>query len=113
MTDKPGGKFIKVKWTHSFPDEPALIYSELDENRWEVRKVEMFPDGHCGYASATESAGGTSLSLVPLPQLAEIAAEPEFEPAEIPRKEFDHVWTNRDGKRAGSGGDQEVCGKNR
>jgi hypothetical protein len=32
--------YLKVKWNRSFPDEPMLLYSELDRERWEVRKVE-------------------------------------------------------------------------
>jgi hypothetical protein len=34
--------YLKVKWNRSFPDEPMLLYSELDRERWEVRKVEFF-----------------------------------------------------------------------
>jgi hypothetical protein len=33
--------YLKVKWNRSFPDEPMLLYSELDRERWEVRKVEF------------------------------------------------------------------------
>ena len=53
--------YIKVEWIHSHADEPTLLYSELDQARWEKRKVEVFADGHCGYASSTESAGFTRL----------------------------------------------------
>jgi hypothetical protein len=42
--------YIKVKWSHSFPDEPILLYSELDRERCEIRKVEAFPGGRMGYA---------------------------------------------------------------
>jgi hypothetical protein len=33
--------YLKVKWNRSFPDEPMLLYSELDRERWAVRKVEF------------------------------------------------------------------------
>ncbi len=87
--------YIQVKWKHVFPAEPVLMYSELDENRWEVRKVEVFPDGHRGYASTAGSFGGTRLGKEPIPPLAEIAADSQFEPAEISREEFERVWANR------------------
>ena len=29
--------YIKVRWLQSFSDELILYYSELDENRWNVR----------------------------------------------------------------------------
>ncbi len=43
-------KYIRVKWNHLFSDEPVLLFSELDDARWEVRKIEVFRDGHQGYA---------------------------------------------------------------
>jgi hypothetical protein len=71
-------EYIKVKWLHSHPDEPVLLYSELDDNRWETRKVEVFADGSIGFASATEdtSSTNTKLSIVPIPTVEEIASDP-------------------------------------
>ena len=84
--------YLKVRWIHSHADEPVLLYSELDEYRWEKRKVEVFADGHCVYASAAASAGSTQLSEGPIPSLAEIADDAQFEPLEITREEFEDVW---------------------
>ena len=55
----------------------------------------MFPDGHQGYASATESFGGTELGKVPVPPLVLIAADSQFDPTEISREDFEHVWVCR------------------
>ncbi|MFP3795822.1 MULTISPECIES: DUF6881 domain-containing protein [Paraburkholderia] len=84
--------YIRVKWIHSIPTEPTVIYSELDVDRWELRKIELYPDGHIGFASATVCAGGSGLSKEPLPQLSEIAGDPQFEPAEVSKSEFEQVW---------------------
>lgn len=35
-------KYIKVIWMHSFDDEPTELYSEIDDERYETRKVEFF-----------------------------------------------------------------------
>jgi len=88
-------KYICVKWNHSFPDEPIWLYSELDDDRWEVRKVEVYGDSRQGYASETEYYGSTGLGEVPVPPLTEIASDPEFEPAEITKEEFEEVWARR------------------
>ena len=82
------------------------MYSEIDKKRWEVRKVEVFPDGHRGHASAAGSFGGTRLGKEPIPPLTEIAADSQFEPAEISREEFERVWANRqdDDKGEATGG---------
>jgi hypothetical protein len=36
--------YIKVFWKHQHRDEPVELYSELDDGRWEVRKVEVSRD---------------------------------------------------------------------
>jgi len=87
--------YIKVNWIHSFPNEPTLLYSELDNDRWEKRKVEIFADGHCGYASLSESERSTRLGEEPIPSLTQIASDPQFKPIEIPKEEFEKVWTER------------------
>jgi hypothetical protein len=87
--------YIKARWIHSNADEPILLYSELDQDRWETRKVEVFADGHFGYASPTESAASTRLGEVPIPLLAEIGSDPQFKPVEITRQEFEDVWGKR------------------
>ena len=87
-------KYIKVTWHHSHPTEPVLLYSELDESRFEQRKVEVFADGRWGYASFSESVGTTRLGEAPVPSLAEIAADPQFSSEEIGKDEFETVLAN-------------------
>jgi hypothetical protein len=87
--------YIKVQWIHSDPDDPILLYSELDENRWETRKVEVYADGHCRYANHNESTDSTMLGLVPVPTSAEIASDPQFHPVAITKKDFEEVWAKR------------------
>jgi hypothetical protein len=90
-------KYMLVKWKRSKQDYPVLLYSEIDDNRWETRKVEFFLDGKCGFASATESNAGTRLGEAPIPSLPEIAKDVQFEPREITKEQFESVW---DGRRA-------------
>ncbi len=54
-------RYLRVQWLHSHPDEPVTLYSELDDEGWEVRKVEIFADGHIGFASKTEVVGSIEL----------------------------------------------------
>ena len=69
-----------------------MLYSELDDQRWEQRKVEVFRDGRMGFADGEREFGGSGLGLMPWPPLAKIAADPQFEPVEITGPEFEHVW---------------------
>jgi hypothetical protein len=91
--------YIKVKWLHSSSEDPILLYSELDEERWEKRKVEVFKDGHCGYASADEAIGSTRLGEEPIPSLGEIASDSQFVPIEIAKEEFEEIWARRKNKK--------------
>jgi hypothetical protein len=88
-------KYLLVKWLHNFPNEPALIYSELDELSNEVRKIEIFPDGSKGFASATENCGDTELSIEPIPDITEIMKDGQFQPKEINNDEFEKAWRKR------------------
>lgn len=91
-------KYVRVGWKHQHPDEPVILYSELDAARWEVRKVEVFRNGRCGYASAGGSSGGSKLGKEPIPELSEIARDPQFEPVEITQAEFEDVWARREAR---------------
>jgi hypothetical protein len=88
-------KYICVKWNHSLSNEPVLLLSEIDDDRIERRKVEIFVDGRIGYASSTESYGGTRLGEVAIPPLSEISNDPEFEPTEISKEDFEIAWESR------------------
>jgi hypothetical protein len=87
--------YIAVKWKHTNPAYPVVLYSELDEQGWEQRKVEVFADGRHGYADRSESTAGTRLGVEAMPPLAEIASDPQFEPSEITRERFEEVWSDR------------------
>jgi hypothetical protein len=88
-------KYVRVAWKHQHPDEPVILYSELDAHRFEVRKVEVFRNGRCGYASAEGESGGTKLGVLAMPELSEIAKDRQFEPIEISPEEFESVWARR------------------
>jgi hypothetical protein len=85
-------KYLLVKWMRSKSEYPCLIYSELDDARWETRKVEIFPDGHIGYANELERSGSTRLGEAPIPALEEIAQDPQFQASELNPEDFDRVW---------------------
>jgi hypothetical protein len=88
-------KYIRVGWTHRHPEDPVLLYSELDAQRCEVRKVDVFRDGRLHYASDEGTTGDTELSEAAIPALSELARDPQFEPVEIERAEFEAVWEQR------------------
>jgi hypothetical protein len=88
-------KYIRLKWNHTNPDEPVWIFSELDDEGKEIRKIECFRNGFCDIATASGSSGTAALMTMPLPDLKVLARDPEFIPVEISKDQFEEVWTHR------------------
>lgn len=88
-------KYIRLKWNHTNPDEPVRIFSELDADDKEIRKIECFRNGFCDIATASGSSGTAALMTLPLPDLRVLARDPEFTPVEISKDQFEEVWTKR------------------
>lgn len=84
--------YICVEWKHDFADEPVTIYSEIDPQGWEKRKIELFRNGSVGLASSSSHFGDSYLSEAPLPSLEEINADPQFLGQKIASAEFSRLW---------------------
>ena len=85
-------KYFFARWLHDFMDEPTSFYSEIDEHRYEVRKIEIYRDGRFGIATQEFQYGETELGDQAIPSLAEINEDPKFEAHEISREEFEQEW---------------------
>src|SRR5690242_2545950 len=83
--------YLLVRWNHEFTDEPIMVYSELDAQRYEMGKAEIFRGGRLGLAGAGIERD-SKLGDQPVPPIDEIAASPEFIPQEISRHEFEAIW---------------------
>ena len=90
-------RYMYVKWLHKDPGAPVQIYSEIGDDSYERRKVEIYKNGRKGFADTSEEYGGTALGVMPVPPLKDIAAQPEFEPKEISAEEFQKIWMKRRG----------------
>jgi hypothetical protein len=85
-------RYLKVSWIHPFVEEPVLLYSEINEDNFEVRKIEIYQDDSFGIASETKEFGGTALGIDKIPPLEEIRTDTQFLPSEISKAEFEDVW---------------------
>jgi hypothetical protein len=90
-------RYIAVQWHHHCPEDPIELLSEIDDAGWEQRKIEVYADGRRDFADQREHTGATDLSLSPIPSLEEIAADPQFNPREISREEFEMSWKGAKG----------------
>jgi hypothetical protein len=87
--------YVRLEWIHDHEDEPDLIYSELDDERYETRKIEVFKDGRMVKVSEDHpESGSTGLAVLPIPSIEETNAisEEQFHAAEISAAEFEDLW---------------------
>jgi hypothetical protein len=87
--------YLRVLWLHLHPNEPIDLWSELDGDRYETRKLEFFPDGRIGYADKSDAAHGTQLGIEVMPTFEEIASQAEFKPEILTRDAFESMWAIR------------------
>ena len=91
----PKTSYLYVHWKKPHPGEPGHLYSELDRERYELRKVELFADGRRGFADANEEFGGTRLGETAVPTLEELADDPDLEAKASTVEEFQRQWLKR------------------
>lgn len=85
-------EYLATRWLHEQADYPVLMYSELADDRYESRKVEIFLDGRIGLAARDFEHGDTFLGVAPIPTVEEINGLREFEARRIDRIEFQAIW---------------------
>jgi hypothetical protein len=88
----PEMEFIDVTWRHKTESDPIRLVSELDEQRYEKRKLEFFADGRVGFASSASSSEGTMLGVEPVPPLSEINSDVQFSGSNISSADFEALW---------------------
>jgi hypothetical protein len=84
--------YLKVVWKHEENEYPCILYSELDDNRYEIRKVDVHSDGSMFHACEAQSSGDAILGCAPTPNISERNADSEFDAFEIPEQEFEAIW---------------------
>jgi hypothetical protein len=85
--------YLRCEWIHDFADEPRFIYSKLDDERYETRKVEVFKDGRSTRASIDDlNRDPMALADQPIPTLEEVEEYKEFHVEEISAAEFEDIW---------------------
>ena len=87
--------YINVIWRSTDPADPVRLVSELDEQGYEVRKLEFFRNGVVGYADESATANGCALGKVPVPSLSEINQDDQFLGVSISAVAFEELWAGR------------------
>jgi hypothetical protein len=54
-------RYQAVRWAHDLVDEPVMLFSEIDADGYEVRKVDEYRNGRLDLADAVTETGSTAL----------------------------------------------------
>ena len=71
-------RYLLAEWTHQEEDEPYLIYSEMDEERRETRRVEFYRNG-ITFSYGGERGNEGALRREPFPEDLRDLQPPEGE----------------------------------
>ncbi|MCP4215955.1 MAG: hypothetical protein GY765_14980 [bacterium] len=66
--------------------------SEMDNDRNETRRIDIFKDGRVEYAPIVSSSGDDFLGDQPFLDIKVIRADPDLKVAIIKRSEFEKMW---------------------
>lgn len=86
-------KYVLAEWEHDFDDEPYLIYSELDDGRREIRRVEFYRNG-ITFSYGGERGNEGALAQEPFPEdLRDLHPEEgDYTAREISPGLFYEIW---------------------
>ena len=84
--------YEKVTWHHQFETEPVEMYMELDDNRYEKRKIEVFRSGVLSAVGTGIKSDISFLSIEPIPMPDEISKDSQFSHKMISPEDFELVW---------------------
>lgn len=81
--------YYKTIWNHTNDDFPIIMYSEIDAERFETKRLDIFPDEHVAYFDTR-----TPLELGEAPYPSDfdaINATGEFDVSEISAIDFENI----------------------
>jgi hypothetical protein len=84
--------YLFVKVNNEEDSIPVEMYHELDDLRFEKRRVEIFRDGSVGWADENTNNGKTLLTWESVGSLEEIGINENFLPEVISSEKFDQIW---------------------
>lgn len=91
--------FLKIEFiNYNSSDLCDFTYSEIGEDRYEIRKIDIWKNGKIEFAFDDIEYGNTFLGIEPMPSLEVLNYEDKWGKTiaqEISFKEFEQVWEEK------------------
>lgn len=86
--------YVLLEWSHKWDDEPVQIWSELDDQRCETRKIEVFSHGFRLTYDHEDPRSAAGLADVPFPEdLRKLNAAGPFHASSVSQSDFEGLWS--------------------
>lgn len=90
-------RYIQVDWIHNYPDDPTRLYSEVGDDGYEIRRIDIYRDGRTERVSEDTQDEYNFLNPQVYPSLEELNSKDEWDETkaqEITKDDFETVWAN-------------------
>jgi hypothetical protein len=94
--------YVHVIWNAPAQVQPIGYYDEIDSDRWSIRCIREFSDGSFSTFGKTTYNWRDVMPEAPIPHLAEINEDPQFQARNIPRRAFESLWVKHYGRNQSS-----------
>lgn len=85
-------RYFSSIWIHDNIEDPILFASEVGDDQYEIRKIEIWIDGRVGWADTSNHSANTRLGKAEVPSTNEINQGKEFIAKDITNIDFDRFW---------------------
>lgn len=85
-------EYIDVLWKHTHENEPVRLVLELDDGRFELRRLEFFMNGTVRAITGDE-IHEAAIEVLPVPPLEDINNDKQFEGRTLTAREFEALWS--------------------
>ncbi|WP_445279222.1 DUF6881 domain-containing protein [Streptomyces sp. DSM 118148] len=85
-------EYWRIAWLHDFQSEPTVLFNEIGDDGYEVRKVQHYRGGRKLRADVLHESAEIGLSEIPVGAIEDVANQPEFQAALITEAAFEEAW---------------------
>jgi hypothetical protein len=103
----PADSYFHAVWIDADEDAPVEDYGELDVDRWPMRWVRKYRDGHLEASSYASANWRDAMPEGEVPSILDINRDPQFSAKDISKAEFESVWNEANRSEADSDSRQE------
>ena len=85
-------QYILSDWRNDSPDDPSIMFVQIDSERYPERIIDVFRDGRAETTVCQSESGEALVDITETPTLQEINDQDEFTACYVGASVFEGVW---------------------